>query len=62
MAKDSGVRKVLGRSFCQDGKLKVKVLAIDFVALWDGTTMRCSLEERRLSLVLCIDLSVHEYH
>lgn len=28
----------LAKSFHQDGALKVKVLVIDFVPLWDGNT------------------------
>ncbi len=48
MAKDSAARIELGRSFHQEGTVNVKVCESDFVPLWDGTTMRPSLAERKL--------------
>ncbi len=48
MGKDSAARIVLGRSFHQMGTVNKKVSESDFVPLWDGTVMRCSLAERKL--------------
>ncbi len=48
MAKDSAARIELGRSFHQVGTVNEKVSESDFVPLWDGTIMRCSLAERKL--------------
>ncbi len=48
MAKDSAAQIELGRSFHQEGTFNVKVCESDFVPLWDGTIMRCSLAERKL--------------
>ncbi len=42
MAKDSAVRIEIGRSFQE------KVRESDLVPLWDGTTRRRSLAERKL--------------
>ncbi len=36
------------RSFHQMGTVNVQVCESDFVALWDGTVMHCSLAERKL--------------
>ncbi len=48
MGKDSAARIELGRSFHQMGTVNEKVSESDFVPLWDGTVMRCSLAERKL--------------
>ncbi len=48
MAKDSAAWIELGRSFCQEGTVNVKVCESDFVPLWDGTIMRRSLAECKL--------------
>ncbi len=48
MAKDSAARIELGRSFHQVETVNEKVSESDFVPLWDGTIMRCSLAERKL--------------
>ncbi len=48
MAKDSAARIELGRSFHQVGTVNEKVSESDFVPIWDGTIMRCSLAERKL--------------
>ncbi len=48
MGKDSAARIELGRSFHQMGTVNEKVSESDFVSLWDGTVMRCSLAERKL--------------
>ncbi len=48
MAKDSAVRIEIGRSFHQLGTVQVKVRESDLVPLWDGTTRRRSLAERKL--------------
>ncbi len=48
MAKDSAVRIEIGRSFHQLGTVQEKVCESDLVPLWDGTTRRCSLAERKL--------------
>ncbi len=48
MAKDSAARIELGASFHQVGTVNEKVCERDFVPLWDGTIMRCSLEECKL--------------
>ncbi len=48
MGKDSAARIELGRSFHQMGTVNEKVRERDFVPLWDGTVMRCSLAERKL--------------
>ncbi len=48
MGKDSAARIELGRSFHQMGIVNEKVSESDFVPLWDGTVMRCSLAERKL--------------
>ncbi len=48
MGKDSAARIELGRSFHQEGTVNEKVSESDFVPLWDGTVMRCSLAERKL--------------
>ncbi len=53
MAKDSAVRIEIGRSFHQLGTVQVKVRESDLVPLWDGTTRRRSLAERKLLEVLC---------
>ncbi len=47
-AKDSAARIELGRSFHQVGTFNEKVCESDFVPLWDGTIMRCSLAEHKL--------------
>ncbi len=47
-AKDSAVRIEIGRSFHQLGTVQVKVRESDLVPLWDGTTRRRSLAERKL--------------
>ncbi len=36
------------RSFHQMGTVNVKVCERDFVPLWDGSVMHCSLAERKL--------------
>ncbi len=56
MAKDSAVRIEIGRSFHQLGTVQVKVRESDLVPLWDGTTRRRSLAERKL-LEISIDLT-----
>ncbi len=43
MVNDSAARIELGRSFYQMGTVNEKVCESDFVSLWDGTVMRCSL-------------------
>ncbi len=48
MGKDAAARIELGRSFHQMGTVNEKVCESDFVPLWDGTEMRCSLAERKL--------------
>ncbi len=48
MGKDSAARIELGRSFHQMGTVNEKVCDSDFVSLWDGTIMRCSLAECKL--------------
>ncbi len=48
MAKDSAVRIEIGRSFHQLGTVQEKVRESDLVPLWDGTTRRRSLAERKL--------------
>ncbi len=48
MGKDSAARIELGRSFHRMGTVNGKVCKSDFVPLWDGTAMRCSLAERKL--------------
>ncbi len=48
MAKDSAARIELGASFHQVGTVNEKVCERDCVPLWDGTIMRCSLEECKL--------------
>ncbi len=48
MGKDSAARIELGRSFHQMGTVHEKVSESDFVPLWDGTVMCCSLAERKL--------------
>ncbi len=48
MGKDSAARTEFGRSFHQMGTVNKKVCESDFVPLWDGTIMRCSLAERKL--------------
>ncbi len=48
MGKDSAARNELGRSFHQMGTVNEKVCESDFVPLWDGTVMHCSLAERKL--------------
>ncbi len=48
MAKDSAARIELGRSFHQMGTVNEKVCESDFVPLWDGAVMRCSLAEYKL--------------
>ncbi len=45
MGKDSAARIELDRSFHQEGTVNEKVCESDFVALWDGTVMRCSLRK-----------------
>ncbi len=45
MDKDSAARIELGRSFHQMGTVNEKVCESDFVPLWDGTIMRCSLRK-----------------
>ncbi len=47
MAKDSAVRIEIGRSFHQLGTVQEKVRESDLVPLWDGTTRRRSLAERK---------------
>ncbi len=47
-AKDSAVRIEVGRSFYQLGTVQEKVRESDLVPLWDGTTRRHSLAERKL--------------
>ncbi len=48
MGTDSPGRIELGRSFHQMETVNEKVCESDFVTLWDGTVMRCSLAERKL--------------
>ncbi len=48
MGKDSAAGIELGRSFHQMGTVNEKVCESDFVPLWDGTVMRCSLAECKL--------------
>ncbi len=48
MAKDSAVRIEIGRSLLQLGTVQEKVRESDLVPLWDGTTRRRSLAERKL--------------
>ncbi len=48
MAKDSAVQIEIGRSFYQLGTIQEKVCESDLVPLWDGTTRRRSLVERKL--------------
>jgi len=48
MGKDSAAWIELGRSFHQMGTVNEKVSESDFVPLWDGIVMRCSLAERKL--------------
>ncbi len=48
MGKDSAARIELGRSFHQMETVNEKVCESDFVTLWDGTVMHCSLAERKL--------------
>ncbi len=48
MGKDSAAGIELGRSFHQMGTVNEKVSGSDFVPLWDGTTKRRSLAERKL--------------
>ncbi len=48
MAKDSAVGIEIGRSFQQLDTVQVKVRESDLVPLWDGTTRRRSLAERKL--------------
>ncbi len=48
MGKDSAARIELGRSFHQMETVNEKVCERDFVPLWDGTVMRCSLAECNL--------------
>ncbi len=48
MGRDSAARIELGRSFHQMGTVNEKVGESDFVPLWDGTVMRCSLAEHKL--------------
>ncbi len=48
MAKDSAVGIEIGRSFHQLGTVQEKVRESDLVPLWDGTTRRRSLAERKL--------------
>ncbi len=47
MAKDSAVRIEIVRSFHQLGTVQEKVSERDLVSLWDGTTRRRSLAERK---------------
>ncbi len=47
MGKDSAAGIELGRSF-QVEIVNEKVCGTDFVPLWDGTVMRCSLVEHKL--------------
>ncbi len=48
MGKDSAARIELSRSFHQMGTVNENVRESDFVPLWDGTVIRCSLAERKL--------------
>ncbi len=48
MAKDSAVGIEIGRSFHQLDTVQEKVRESDLVPLWDGTTRRRSLAERKL--------------
>ncbi len=48
MGKDSAAGIELGRSFHQMGTVNEKVCERDFVPLWDGTVMPCSLAEHKL--------------
>ncbi len=48
MAKDSAVLIEIWRSFHQLGTVQDKVCESDSVLLWDGTTRRHSLAERKL--------------
>ncbi|MGL5582145.1 MAG: hypothetical protein ACRDCE_14475, partial [Cetobacterium sp.] len=48
IATDSAVRIAIGKSFHQVGTVQEKVRDSDFVPLWDGTTRRRSLAERKL--------------
>ncbi len=48
MGKDSAARIELDRSFHQMGTVYKKVCESDFVPLWDGTIMRCSLADHKL--------------
>ncbi len=48
MGKDLSARIELGMSFHQMGTVNEKNSESDFVPLWDGTIMRCSLAERKL--------------
>ncbi len=48
MGKDLAAWIELGMSFHQMGTVNEKTSESDFVPLWDGTIMRCSLAERKL--------------
>ncbi len=48
MGKDSAAWIELGRLFHQMGTVNEKVSESDFVPLWDGTVMRCSLAKCKL--------------
>ncbi len=48
MAKDSAVRIEIGKSFHQLGTVQEKVSESDLVPLWDGTTRRHSVAERKV--------------
>ncbi len=61
MAKDSAVRIEIGRSFHQLGTVQENVCESDLVLLWDGTTRRCSLAERKLLEVEYVCISEFRY-
>ncbi len=48
MGNDSAAQIELDRSFHQMGTVNEKASESNFVPLWDGTVMRCSLAERKL--------------
>ncbi len=48
MGKDSAARIELGMSFHHMGTVNEKVCESDFVPLWDGTIIHCSLTECKL--------------
>ncbi len=52
MGKDSAARIELGRSFHQMGTVNEKVCESDFVPLWCGTIMRCSLAECKVLYII----------